>query len=106
MSCTWPEIRSAIARAPPLYAISTLSVALPAACGTTRRIGRSGYCAATGHAAPRARTARRNFRLRVQLAADFAALVLVAMHVDVQAAGLQGGHLRGVQLRARGHGVG
>src|SRR5688572_32839229 len=76
-----------------------LSVALPAACGTIRRIGRSGYCAATGHAAPRATiAARKDFRLRIQLAANFAALVGVGVNVDVQVAGLEGRHLRRVQL--------
>src|SRR3954468_15030467 len=83
-----------------------LSVALPAACGTTRRIGRSGNCAATGCAAPRASTrTTRNFRLRVQLAADLAALVRCAVHVDVEAAGLERRHLRRVQLGIGGHGV-
>src|SRR5262245_4316123 len=83
-----------------------LSVALPAACGTTRRIGRSGNCAAAGHAAPRARRNTRCFRLRLQLAADLAALVLVAVDVDVQVAGLEGLHLRRVQLGAGRDGVG
>src|ERR1044071_7143882 len=98
----WPRnfaISGAMSRA-------RLSVALPTACGTTRRMGRSGYCAAHGHAAPRARTARRYFRLLLQLGADLAALVLGAMDVHVQVAGLQGVHLRGVQLRAGGHAVG
>src|SRR5689334_11690237 len=92
----WPRnfaISGAISRA-------RLSVALPTACGTTRRMGRSGYCAALGHAAPRASTARRYFRLLLQLGADLAALVLGAVDVHVQVAGLQRIHLRAVQLRA------
>src|SRR5262245_15101410 len=88
------------------------SLALPAGCGTMRRIGRSGYSARLGAAtrnvaAPMTATASRScFRLRRQLTADLAALVFVAVHVDVRVAGLVRRHLRGVQLGAGGHGVG
>src|SRR5262245_13985226 len=98
----WP---SSLASAGPTMR-AMLSVALPAACGTTRRIGRSGYCAATGHAAPNAKRRTRNFRLGLQLPADFAALVAVGVDVDVQVAGLQVVHLLRRELAARRHGVG
>src|SRR3954462_11133418 len=98
----WPRnlaISGAIRRA-------MLSVALPAACGTTKRIGRSGNCAATGCAAPRASTkTTSNFRLRIQLGADLAAFVRCAVHVDVEAAGLECRHLRRVQLGIGGPAV-
>src|SRR5688572_24047552 len=83
-----------------------LSVALPAACGTTRRSGRSGNCAATGHAAPRARTRTKCFRLRLQLAAHFTALVAVGVHVDVQVARLEILQLLRRELAAGGNAVG
>src|SRR5687768_6704914 len=83
-----------------------LSVALPAACGTTRRRGRSGNCAATGHAAPRARSKTKCFRLRLQLPAHFAALVLGGVHVDVQVACLQVLQLLRGELAAGRHGIG
>src|ERR1044071_9790374 len=86
----------------------TLSVALPAAWGTTSRIGRSGYCAlALPAAASSARCSRIDFKsLRGELAAHFAALVGGGVDVDVQAAILERFHLRVVQLGAGGHGVG
>src|SRR6185503_3731827 len=86
-----------------------LSVALPAACGTTRRIGRSGNSAAALVAARLSRNRKgRSMRigrmvpplglpvllLRVELAANLAAFVRGAVHVDVEAAGLEGRHLR------------
>src|SRR6185503_9494271 len=86
-----------------------LSVALPAACGTTSRIGRSGYCAAAGHAAPRATTNARCFRAPAsgrQLPADFAALVAVGVHVDVEVAGFQVVHLLRRELASGRDGVG
>src|SRR5690242_15984784 len=69
---------------------ATLSVALPAACGTTKRTGRSGYSAAACAAAKHSS----NSQLRLELRTDLAALVRVAVHVDVEIAGLELRHLR------------
>src|SRR5688572_26732325 len=87
---------------------ATLSVALPAACGTIMRIGRSGYCAAALPArTSSARAAARWFKgSGLQLAAHFAALVLGGMHVDVSLPGLERLQLRGGELAALRHAVG
>src|SRR5688572_26672696 len=86
---------------------ATLSVALPAACGTIMRIGRSGYCAPAPPAeTSKATVSRSLIALGLQLAANFAALVGGGVHVHVQVAGLEGLHLGRVQLGAGGHGVG
>src|SRR5687767_10838843 len=87
-----------------------LSVALPAACGTTRRIGRSGNWARLGaaasHAAPRATSKAGSFRLGLHLAAHFTALVAVGVHVDVQVARLEILQLLRRELAAGGNAVG
>src|SRR3954469_1151394 len=90
----------------------TLSVALPAACGTTKRIGRSGYSAAA--VAAKKKASRENQRamvfpassLRRELRAHFAALVAVAVHVDIQVARLERIHLRRGELAPVRHGIG
>src|SRR5688572_28652554 len=85
---------------------ATLSVALPAACGTTRRIGRSGYCAKATCATAAQMAIASNFMSGLQLRAHFAALVAVGVDVHVQHALLQILDLRGRELAARRHAVG
>src|SRR5687768_16684369 len=87
---------------------ATLSVALPAACGTIMRIGRSGYCAAALPAkTSSARAAASFFKgSGLQLAAHFAALVLGGMHVDVRLPGLERLQLRRRKLAPGRHAVG
>src|SRR5688572_28017308 len=81
---------------------ATLSVALPAACGTTSRIGRSGYCAA---AAPAARSRAAASPLRLELPTNLTALVARGVDVHVEIALFESLHLRVVQLRASRNGV-
>src|SRR5690242_9100455 len=85
---------------------ATLSVALPAACGTTKRTGRSGYRSGDCAAAMLAAQPRTSSQLRLQLRTDLAALLRVAVHVDVEVAGLQVRHLRVGELLALRHAVG
>ena len=81
-----------------------LSVALPAACGTIRRSGRSGNCAAEGHAAP---MSRRNAKsLRGGAARALPNFVGVGVHAHVEVALLQIFQLLFRELAARRHGVG
>src|SRR5688500_10592726 len=82
---------------------ATLSVALPAACGTTSRIGRSGYWAA---AAPAATSRAAASPLRLQLPTNLTALVARGVDVHVETAVLEGLHLCFVQLGAGRNGVG
>src|SRR5216110_1740195 len=114
-----PGRLSTITAWPRAFAISgatrraMLSVALPVACGTTRRIGRSGHSARAAPAATR--NSRGNHRLmasrnatglRLELGADLAALVRGAVDVHVQLAVLERLHLLWRELLALGHGVG
>src|SRR5687767_6450019 len=86
---------------------ATLSVALPAACGTTSRIGRSGYCAPAPPAETSKATVSSSFIASgLQLAADFAALVGRGVDVHVEITGLERLHLSRVQLGPGGDGIG